>query len=95
MLTAFDDKQPKVQAKAIEVAVMIFANLIDSEEMHSLASIDYKVFDAYIMPAFQRIQKTHKDVHIIQVTYARYLPLLAKIGHRFTELALASRLQRK
>ena len=54
VLAAFDDKQPKVQAKAIEVAVMIFANLIDSEDMHSLASIDYRVFDSYIMDAFKK-----------------------------------------
>lgn len=31
----------------------------------------------------------------MQVTYTRYLPLLAKIGHRFTELSVTSRLAKK
>jgi len=95
VLKMFDDKQPKVQAKAIEVAVKMFEGLIDSEEQHSLSSTDYKVFDNYIMPQFTKLQKNHKDIQMVQVTYTRYLPLLAKIGHRFTELSVASRLSSK
>lgn len=32
---------------------------------------------------------------MVQITYARYLPLLAKIGHSFTELSVTSRLNNK
>lgn len=91
----FDDKQPKVQAKAIEVAVKMFESLIDSDEHCTLSTTDYKVFDNYIMPQFQKLQKNYKDILMVQMTYTRYLPLLAKIGHRFTELSVASRLSSK
>ena len=46
----FDDKQPKVQAKAIEVAIKMFESLVDSNEQCTLQTTDYKVFDNYIMP---------------------------------------------
>ena len=46
----FDDKQSKVRAKAIEAAVMMFENIIESQEAYHLSSTDYKVFDNYIMP---------------------------------------------
>ena len=88
----FDDRQSKVQAKAIEVAVMMFENLIDSNEGYSLNSTDYKVFDNYIMPAFMHIQKRNKNDQLVQITYTRYLPTLAKIGQRFTEISVFSRL---
>lgn len=61
----FDDKQPKVQAKAIEVAVKMFESLVDSEEQHSLTSTDYKVFDNYIMPQFSKLQKNYKDILMV------------------------------
>lgn len=91
----FDDKQSKVQAKAIEVAVLMFENIIDSDQSYVLTSTDFKVFDNYIMPQFNKLQKSHKDEQLVQVTYTRYLPLLAKIGHRFTELSVTSRLAKR
>ena len=65
VLKMFDDKQSKVQAKAIEVAVMMFENLIDSNEELTLNSTDYKVFDNYIMPAFMHIQKRSKNDQLV------------------------------
>jgi hypothetical protein len=47
----FEDKQSKVKAKAIEVAVMLFEDIIDNQDSeHHLGSTDYKVFDNYIWP---------------------------------------------
>ena len=88
----FDDKQSKVLAKAIEVAVKMFEDIIDSDLAYTLSTTDYKVFDNYIWPQFEKAQRIHKDDQLVQVTWTRYLPLLAKIGHRFTELSVRSRL---
>lgn len=88
----FEDKQSKVLAKAIEVAVLMFKDIVDSDLAYTLSTTDYKVFDHYIMPQFTKLQKSHKDDQLVQVTWTRYLPLLAKIGHRFTELSVRSRL---
>lgn len=79
-------------AKAIEVAVMLFENLITCEKMHMLSNIDHQVFANYIMPQFTKMLKHHKDDQLIQITYTRYLPLLTKIGRKFTELSVKSRL---
>ena len=52
----FDDKQPKVQAYAVEVVVKMFEDLLHTkEEEHILEGTDYKVFDNYIMPQFTRL----------------------------------------
>jgi len=91
----FDDRQSKVQAKALEVAVMLFENMIESEQVFHLSATDYKVFYNYIMPQFTKLQKNHKEDQLVQVTYTRYLPILAKVGHKFTEIALASKLAKK
>ena len=63
-----DDKprqQSKVIAKAIEVAVMLFENLITCEKMHMLSNIDHQVFANYIMPQFSKMLKHHKDDQLI------------------------------
>lgn len=91
----FDDKQSKVQAKAIEAAVMLFENLIDSKEDLYLSGTDFKVFDHYMMPYFNKVQKTHKNDQLVQVTYTKHLPILAKIGQKFTEISIMSRLAKK
>ena len=36
----------------MEVAVLMFESLVDSTQAHSLATIDFKVFDNYVFPAF-------------------------------------------
>jgi hypothetical protein len=51
----FEDKQSKVRAKAVEAAVMLFENIIESQETFHLTSTDYKVFDNYIMPQFTKL----------------------------------------
>ena len=61
----FDDKQSKVQAKAIEVAVLMFENIIDSDQSYILTSTDFKVFDNYIMPQFNKLQKSQKDDQLV------------------------------
>lgn len=95
ILKMFDDKQSKVQAKAIEAAVMLFENLIDSKEELYLGGTDFKVFDHYMMPYFNKVQKTHKNDQLVQVAYTKYLPILAKIGQKFTEISIMSRLAKK
>lgn len=91
----FDDRQSKVQAKAIEAAVLLFENLIDSQEELYLGGADFKVFDNYILPHFNKVQKTYKNDQLVQVTYTKYLPLLAKIGQRLTEISVTSRLAKR
>ena len=71
---------------------MMFENMIDSDIPYTLSSTDYRVFDNYIMPKFNNVQRIYKDVQMVQITYTRYLPTLAKIGSRFTELSVISRL---
>lgn len=61
----FDDKQSKVQAKAIEAAVMIFENIINCNDEMYLSSTDYKVFDNYIMPQFNKISKNYKNDQLL------------------------------
>jgi len=51
----FDDKQPKVIVKAMEVAVLMFENLLDSEQNYVLSNTDLRVFLNYIMPHFTRV----------------------------------------
>ena len=61
-----EDKVPKVQAKALETTVMMFENLLNDEYKNEmLASIDYKVFDNYILPAISRLQRSSKDQFIV------------------------------
>lgn len=91
----FEDKQSKVLAKAIEVSVLMFENVIQADTSCILTSTDYKVFDNYIMPHFHKVQKAHKDDPLVQITYTKYIPLLAKIGQRFTELSITSRMARR
>ena len=58
----FEDKQSKVKAKAIEVAVGLFENIIDNQDVeHHLGSTDYKVFDNYIWPQFEKVRKKRDD----------------------------------
>ena len=51
----FEDKQSKVVAKAIEVAVLMFKDIVDKDLAYTLSTTDYKVFDNYIMPKFQKL----------------------------------------
>ena len=60
-----------------------------------LASIDYKVFDNYILPAISRLQRSSKNQLIVQVTYTTNLPLIAKIGNYFSELSLSSQINQQ
>lgn len=60
-----------------------------------LNNIDHYVFTNYFIPHFSKMLKHHKDDQFIQITYTRYLPLLTKIGKKFTELSVKSRLAQK
>ena len=91
-----EDKVPKVQAKALETTVMMFENVLNDEYKNEmLASIDYKVFDNYILPAISRLQRSSKNQLIVQVTYTTNLPLIAKIGNYFSELSLSSQINQQ
>lgn len=61
----FDDENSKVKAKAIEVAVMMFADVFDKAQLTTLTATDYKVFDNYILPAFLRLKnESAKDQYV-------------------------------
>ena len=73
----FDDENSKVKAKAIEVAVMMFADVLDKAQLTTLTATDYKVFDNYILPAFLKLKNESKKDQYVQHVFVRYLPLLA------------------
>jgi hypothetical protein len=63
-LRMFDEKQkqqPKVIAKAIEVAITMFEDIVSNSKMYRLNNTDHQIFSSYIMPHFTRLQKYHKD----------------------------------
>jgi len=95
VLQAFDDDCSRVKAKAIEVAVLMFEDVLEKAELTTLTSTDYKVFDNYIFPAFLKLKNETKGDQYIQHVFVRYLPLLAQIGHRFLELSIGSRFQKR
>lgn len=88
----FDDRQSKVCAKAVEVAIKMFEDILNSDAEYSLYPADYKVFENYMVPQFNKLMRAKKDDELVFITCTRYLPLLAKIGQKFTEIAVASRL---
>lgn len=56
VLTLFDDESSKVKAKAIEVTVLMFHDVLDESYLTTLNATDYKVFDNYILPAFLKMK---------------------------------------
>lgn len=61
----FEDTCSKVRAKALYVAVHIFADIIDKAYLTTLNATDYKIFENYILPAFLRLKNdTAKDIHM-------------------------------
>ena len=48
VLQILDDENSKVKAKALEVAVLMFKDVLDKPYLTTLTSTDYKVFDSYI-----------------------------------------------
>lgn len=77
ILTMFEDENSKVKAKAIEVAVMIFADVLDQGYVTTLTATDYKVFDNYILPAFLKLKNESTKDQFVQHVFVRYLPMLA------------------
>ena len=62
VLQMFEDESSKVKAKAIEVAVMMFSDVLDQAYLTTLSTTDYKVFDNYILPAFLKLKnESSKD----------------------------------
>jgi len=65
VLTMFDDENSKVKVKAIEVTVLMFADVLDQGYVTTLTATDYKVFDNYILPAFLKLKnETTKDHYV-------------------------------
>lgn len=56
VLTMFDDENSKVKAKAIQVTVLMFKDVLDQGYLTTLNATDYKVFDNYILPAFLKLK---------------------------------------
>ncbi len=55
MLQFFKDENSRVRAKAVEVAVHMFKDIMDKSNLPTLSATDYKVFDNYIMPEFKSL----------------------------------------
>lgn len=73
----FDDENSKVKAKAIEVAVLMFEDVLDQAYLTTLIATDYKVFDNYILPAFLKLKSESSKDQYVQHVFVRYLPMLA------------------
>eukprot|EP00347_Sterkiella_histriomuscorum_P000291 403376447 len=95
VLQMFDDENSKVKAKGIEVAVLMFEDVLDQPYLTTLSATDYKVFDNYILPAFLRLRSESSKDQYVQHVFVRYLPMLAQIGHRFLELSIGSKFQKR
>jgi hypothetical protein len=94
ILQFFKDENNRVRAKAVEVAVHMFHDILDKANLPTLSATDYKVFDNYIMPEFKNLNSDpNKDSYVHHV-FVTCLPLLAQIGHRFLELSIGSRFAR-
>ncbi len=94
ILQYFKDENSRVRAKAVEVAVHMFKDIMDEANLPNLSATDYRVFDNYIMPEFKNlINDPNKDSYVHHV-FVSCLPLLAQIGHRFLELSIGSRFAR-
>jgi hypothetical protein len=55
ILQLFKDENSRVKAKAVEVAVHMFKDIMDKANLNTLSATDYKVFDNYIMPEFKAL----------------------------------------
>jgi len=55
ILQLFKDENSRVKAKAVEVAVHMFKDIMDKANLTTLSATDYKVFDNYIMPEFKAL----------------------------------------
>lgn len=87
----FEDENSRVRAKAIQVAVNMFKDIMDKAYLTTLTATDYKVFDNYILPAFLKLKNDSSKDAYVQHVFVSCLPLLASIGHRFLELSIGSR----
>lgn len=56
VLQLFQDDNSRVKAKAIEVAIHMFKDIMDKAYITTLSATDFKVFDNYILPAFLRLK---------------------------------------
>ena len=73
----FEDQNSKVKGKAVEVAVLMFEDVIDKAYLTTLSATDYKVFDNYILPAFVKLKNESTRDQYVQHIFVRYLPMLA------------------
>lgn len=52
-----EDENSKVKAKAIEVATLMFVDILDKSTASLVAdSTIFKVFESYILPAFRKLK---------------------------------------
>ncbi len=77
VLQLFEDENSKVKAKAIQVAVGMFKDIMDQAYLSTLSATDYKVFDNYILPAFLRLKNESSKDPYVQHVFVTCLPLLA------------------
>ena len=51
-----EDECSKVKAKAIEVCVLMFEDILKETNVKPLSPTDYRVFDNYILPMFIKMK---------------------------------------
>jgi hypothetical protein len=77
VLQLFNDSNSRVKAKAVEVAVHMFRDIMDKAYLTTLTATDYKVFDNYILPAFIRLKNESARDSYVQHVFVSCLPILA------------------
>jgi hypothetical protein len=77
VLQYFKDENSRVKAKAVEVAVHMFKDIMDKANLPILTATDYKVFDNYIMPEFKNLNNDPNLDSYVHHVFVSCLPLLA------------------
>jgi len=80
----------------------MFSGILDSTDEIYVEPADYVVFRAYILAEFKDIttksdqEKKNPNADVsLEIAFAKNLGLIARIGHRFLEISIASSLRRR
>jgi hypothetical protein len=73
----------------------MFEGILDSTDEIVVEPVDYVVFSAYILAEFREFKIYSKGDVSVEITFAKNLGKIARIGHRFLEISIASSLKRR
>jgi len=77
----------RVKAKAFQVLLSLFDDLIDRTDLIIIEPFDFKVFQNYILPIVKKLMAQGRGDPLIRHTLAQNLAQLAKVGTRLIEVA--------